>query len=60
MVMSWILAKAKQIAEKQRLRETLNQMSERELRDIGLSQTDIDRIVQGIDPPDDRPPERKS
>ena len=58
MVMSWLLGKLKQIAAKERLREMMSQMSERELKDIGLSHCDIDRIVQGSEPPVVRPPDR--
>jgi uncharacterized protein YjiS (DUF1127 family) len=58
MVMSWLLGKLKQIAAKERLRAIMSQMSERELKDIGLSHCDIDRIIQGLEPPFARPPDR--
>lgn len=58
MVMTWLRGKLNQIAAKERLRAAMRQMSERELKDIGLSYADIDRIVHGFEPPVARPPDR--
>lgn len=56
MILSWLVAKAKQIAARERLRVTMEQMSESELKDIGLVRGDIDGVVKGVKFPTARPP----
>lgn len=44
------------IARRDRLHMMMYQMSERDLKDIGLQRSDFNRVALGFDPPTARPP----
>lgn len=55
MILTWLSAQVKALAEKDRLRTVLYQMSENDLKDIGLLRSDIEHVLKGRSPPTGRP-----